>query len=153
MMKKFGFIILGLGLVVCLSSCAKKQEALEEMQAPISMEALSVINTQDKVAPPEIKTQSAQAVPSAVANLEPLPPVGPYKPTATEIQTALKNAGYYTGAVDGKIGPLTKKAIEEFQKANGLKADAKVGIKTWDALSKYLNPEPITKTKTPAKKR
>jgi peptidoglycan hydrolase-like protein with peptidoglycan-binding domain len=52
----------------------------------------------------------------------------------------LKNAGYYAGAVDGKIGPITKKAIEEFQKANNLKADGKVGPKTWELLKGHLNP-------------
>ena len=55
-----------------------------------------------------------------------------------EIQTALKNAGFYAGAIDGKIGPKTKNAIEEFQKAKGLKADGKVGPKTWAELEKYL---------------
>jgi len=59
-----------------------------------------------------------------------------------QIQTALKNAGYYTGTVDGKKGPQTKKAIEDFQKANSLPVDGKVGPKTWSALSKYVNPEP-----------
>jgi len=55
-----------------------------------------------------------------------------------EIQTALKNAGLYAGTIDGKTGPRTKKAILDFQKANGLKADGKVGPKTWAALEKYL---------------
>ena len=55
-----------------------------------------------------------------------------------EIQTALKNLGLYTGKIDGKIGPGTKRAIEEFQKQNGLKADGKVGPKTWAALSTHL---------------
>jgi peptidoglycan hydrolase-like protein with peptidoglycan-binding domain len=55
-----------------------------------------------------------------------------------DIQKALKNAGFYTGSVDGKIGPKTKKAVEEFQKSKGLKADGKVGPKTWIELEKYL---------------
>ncbi len=55
-----------------------------------------------------------------------------------EIQTALKNLGLYTGKIDGKIGPGTKRAIEEFQKQNGLKVDGKVGPKTWSALSQHL---------------
>jgi peptidoglycan hydrolase-like protein with peptidoglycan-binding domain len=73
----------------------------------------------------------------AAKEVLPLPPQGPYKPTGIEIQTALKNAGFYAGNLDGKIGPKSKKAIEDFQKANGLKADGKVGPKTWEALSKY----------------
>ena len=56
-----------------------------------------------------------------------------------DIQRALKNAGFYAGAIDGKIGPRTKAAIEEFQKANGLNADGKVGPKTWKVLGAYLN--------------
>lgn len=55
-----------------------------------------------------------------------------------DIQKALKNAGFYVGTVDGKIGPKTKKAVMDFQKANGLKVDGKVGPKTWAALEKYL---------------
>ncbi len=56
-----------------------------------------------------------------------------------QIQTALKNAGLYNGSIDGKMGPATKRAIEQFQKNNNLKADGKVGPKTWVALDKYLN--------------
>ncbi len=56
-----------------------------------------------------------------------------------KIQTALKNAGVYNGAIDGKIGPASKRAIEAFQKSNGLKADGKVGPKTWAALEPYLS--------------
>jgi peptidoglycan hydrolase-like protein with peptidoglycan-binding domain len=51
-----------------------------------------------------------------------------------KIQTALKNAGFYTGAIDGKIGPASRRAIEAFQQQNGLKVDGKVGPKTWAAL-------------------
>ena len=54
-----------------------------------------------------------------------------------EIQICLQNAGFYKGKIDGVKGKSTKKAIKEFQKANGLKADGKVGSKTWEALSKY----------------
>ncbi|MDE2027867.1 MAG: peptidoglycan-binding protein [Candidatus Omnitrophica bacterium] len=63
----------------------------------------------------------------------------PGKPTSKLIQQALKNAGLYNGKIDGKIGPMTKKAVEAFQKQNGLKADGKVGAKTWKILSAYLN--------------
>lgn len=55
-----------------------------------------------------------------------------------KIQTALRNAGFYQGSVDGKIGPLSKKAIEAFQRGNGLTADGKVGPKTWEKLEPYL---------------
>lgn len=56
-----------------------------------------------------------------------------------QIQTALKNANFYKGAVDGKLGKQTKSAIKQFQKANGLKADGIVGRRTTIELNKYLN--------------
>lgn len=55
-----------------------------------------------------------------------------------KIQQALKNAGFYKGDIDGKIGPKTKMAIKAFQKSKGLIADGVVGQKTWDELSKYF---------------
>ena len=61
-----------------------------------------------------------------------------FKPTAKEIQTALKNAGYDPGSVDGKIGPRTRQAIKDFQKSKGLVPDGVVGPKTWASLSKHL---------------
>lgn len=54
-----------------------------------------------------------------------------------EIQISLKNAGFYKGSIDGIKGANTKKAIREFQEANGLTVDGKVGPKTWELLSRY----------------
>jgi len=61
--------------------------------------------------------------------------------THEDIQLALKNAGFYNGTIDGKIGKNTKKAIREFQKTNGLKADGVVGPKTRDLLLQSLTQE------------
>lgn len=62
-------------------------------------------------------------------------------PVATEIQTALKNAGFYKGEPDGQIGSATKEAIRKFQEANGLTADGVMGSRTWEKLSEYLKQE------------
>ena len=43
--------------------------------------------------------------------------------------------------VDGKMGPKTKQAVKDFQKANNLKVDGVVGKKTWAKLESYLNKE------------
>ncbi len=59
-------------------------------------------------------------------------------PNVKDVQSALKNAGYYSGIADGKMGKKTRQAIKDFQKANGLDADGKVGKKTWLVLSTYL---------------
>lgn len=149
-MKKFIFIILTLGLVASLVGCGKQQQPISETQEPISIEELGRLNTSAQTMP-EVATKTVQTVSVTSGSaetvvpevkLEELPPSGPYKPATRQIQIALKNAGYYTGIIDGKKGPQTKKAIEDFQKANGLEADGKVGPKTWAVLNKYLNPEP-----------
>ena len=57
---------------------------------------------------------------------------------SVNIQKALKKAGYYNGAVDGKVGPGTRDAIAAFQKDNGLKADGVCGRGTWAKLKSYL---------------
>ncbi|MBR4889140.1 MAG: spore cortex-lytic enzyme [Clostridia bacterium] len=51
-----------------------------------------------------------------------------------QIQTKLKNWGYYTGAVDGLFGPSTRDAVVSFQKKNGLTADGICGQKTLAAM-------------------
>lgn len=58
--------------------------------------------------------------------------------SAKQIQQALRNAGFYKGAIDGKIGPKTKEAIKAFQKANNLKPDGLVGKRTAKKLNNYL---------------
>ena len=64
----------------------------------------------------------------------------PFKlPTGKDIQTALKNAGFYKGDADGQIGSKTKQAIKKFQEANGLNPDGAVGSRTWEKLEKYLS--------------
>ena len=55
-----------------------------------------------------------------------------------QIQTALKNAGYYQGTVDGKLGKKTRRAVRAFQRANNLPVDGKVGKNTWEVLKVYL---------------
>jgi peptidoglycan hydrolase-like protein with peptidoglycan-binding domain len=55
-----------------------------------------------------------------------------------DIQVALKNAGYYRGALDGKIGAGTESAVRAFQRDNGLNADGLVGRNTWSKLKVYL---------------
>lgn len=59
-------------------------------------------------------------------------------PTAVEIQTALKNANFYQGKIDGRIGPETKKAIRKFQEVNNLNPDGIMGSRTWKKLAQFL---------------
>lgn len=147
-MKKFLAVAVIVAASISVFGCGKKQEA----QEPMTMEALNTINAPAAVAPEAKATAeiSAQTVstqaPAAAQQVTQVPtvPSVPAKPSPMDIQTALKNSGYYSGNVDGKIGPKSKKAIEDFQKANGLTADGKVGPKTWAALSKYLTAQAAT---------
>lgn len=52
----------------------------------------------------------------------------------SQIQTKLKNWGYYTGDVDGVYGSATERAVRAFQRKNGLTADGKAGVQTLEAL-------------------
>ncbi len=52
----------------------------------------------------------------------------------SEIQTRLKNWGYYNGDVDGVYGSQTEKAVRWFQQKNGLNVDGQVGDQTLAAL-------------------
>ena len=54
--------------------------------------------------------------------------------TVRQIQTRLKQWGYYSGAVDGVYGSGTEKAVRYFQQKNGLAVDGKCGAKTLAAL-------------------
>ncbi|MBN1794025.1 MAG: peptidoglycan-binding protein [Candidatus Omnitrophica bacterium] len=58
-----------------------------------------------------------------------------------KIQQALKNLGFDPGAIDGKMGGKTRRAVAAFQKSKGLKADGIIGRETWKELSKYFPKE------------
>ncbi len=51
-----------------------------------------------------------------------------------QIQTKLKNWGYYTGSVDGIYGWQTQAAVKSFQKKNGLTSDGIAGKQTLNAM-------------------
>lgn len=166
-MKRFGFIILGVVVTLSLVGCGKKQSSTDEASEPMTMESLNVVTADNKPmldtkAPAEVKPvvgdkvkpQQAIFAPSAttgkttaVNTAAPLPPATFSKPTGLEIQTALKNVGFYSGVVDGKMGAKTKQAVKDFQKKNGLDVDGRVGPKTWAVLGTHLNSVPATKAK------
>lgn len=51
-----------------------------------------------------------------------------------QIQTKLKNWGYYTGTVDGVYGKLTEDAVRKFQRYNNLTVDGVAGPNTLSAM-------------------
>ncbi|PSP12179.1 MAG: hypothetical protein BRC49_05970 [Cyanobacteria bacterium SW_10_48_33] len=54
-----------------------------------------------------------------------------------DVQTFLKNAGMYTGNVDGSFGSNMESAVREFQKSQGLTTDGIVGPDTWEAMTGF----------------
>ncbi len=135
----------------CLIGCSRKKA--EEIPA-MEMQSQSM----DRQAQLNSEALTTQALPEAPANTvttaqpaaEPQPlafeTAAVSQPSAEAIQTALKNAAYYSGAIDGKLGPKSQKAIEDFQRDNSLVADGKVGAKTWSKLQAHLNVAPAQKT-------
>jgi len=90
--------------------------------------------------PADTIAASGAVAPKAIQPVAPGETVS-VKATATyeeKVQAALKNAGYYSGTIDGKIGSHTREAIKAFQAANSLKSDGVVGPSTWEKLKKFL---------------
>ncbi len=138
------WIVLLAALCFFINACAKKERVekevdfLEEVVQNASEANLTLSNDTATTAPPALTPED---------NVNPLAPEGvslPQNPSPKDIQTALKNAGFYTGRIDGIIGPKTKKAIREFQEKNGLAVDGKVGPKTWERLKPYLEKQSVT---------
>jgi len=143
--KTYLFIMLAAVLIV--SGCNKAGES--QQTAEVNSDGLSVSQADTLLAQPvnEVASGEGAAVANIVVNKESEPLVedlampaaqAPETPDPVSIQTALKNANFYNGDIDGKVGPKTKAAIKEFQAKNGLSSDGKVGPKTWSLLKTYL---------------
>ena len=134
-------VALPLAIFGCKGKVEKTQApetsaAMPEATTPPAGETLATPEPAQTVATETIPPSAAPQITQAPVQQQAAPQGQDIK--NKEIQRALKNAGFYAGSIDGKLGPRTKKAIEEFQKSKGLKADGKVGPKTWGELEKYL---------------
>lgn len=135
-MGKVFFVVLGLVGLMVFSGCSTTR--------PSSMQSL-----ENRVQALEGRVQVMEGGPlsvtGAVSTADTEVPMASIegavtveKMTKKQIQQALKNAGYYEGEVDGKVGPKTKTALMKFQKDMGLKADGVAGKNTKEKLLKYL---------------
>lgn len=70
--------------------------------------------------------------------------VGSKGSQVTSLQQRLKELGYFKGNTTKYFGPITKNAVINFQRANGLKTDGIVGQNTWNVLRRG---KPITPSK------
>ena len=127
--------MLCVGLV--LAGCNSAKSASQPMSSqPMTAAAPGA----EPMAPQQVVSQATAAAPATAATnaaAASVPATAGEIGGPMDIQTALANAGFYAGPIDGKIGPATRQAIEAFQRANGLTADGKVGAKTWTALKAH----------------
>jgi peptidoglycan hydrolase-like protein with peptidoglycan-binding domain len=142
-MRKSLFLFVPLALF--LTGCATTDmQRIEKLEARVNTLEEKISTTTQEEAPQASET----IVSTETTTVAPQETVAPESPTRKDIQAALKTANFYQGDVDGKFGPRTKKAVEDFQAANDLKPDGKVGPNTWEKLKKYYTPTETQETQT-----
>ena len=139
-------LMLMVGLIA-LSGCASRKtgKKVDTMQAQVNAMTDELVRLDQSLQDTRSALQLQEggggvAGSSAVSSSEGAMVGGMYRtPSGFEIpsvniQKALKKAGYYNGAIDGKVGPGTRDAIASFKKDNGLTADGVCGRGTWAKL-------------------
>lgn len=143
-----GVLMITIGMAGCATtrkdlSSEQLQMRISDMEKQVDQKSLEIMDLREEIS--ELNSELKYASPAPVVSQN-LPAVstsvdkGIIRVAASpqDVQTSLKNAGLYSGPIDGKIGTNTKKAIREFQSANGLTADGVIGQKTWTKLKTYL---------------
>lgn len=129
-------------LVVFLAGCAtmrKGQDAqVQQLKNRVTYLEAELQRKNQEISSLENELERAQDV-RLTSGKQKIEDVSSAALTAKQIQMALRNAGFYKGPIDGKIGPKTKEAIKDFQKARGLRVDGIVGRRTTQELRKYLS--------------
>lgn len=137
-LTSFGY---GMGRRAALKSVASSM-SVTPAGSPFPAIQIEPIQPQDELAAINSDAAENLAEPAQVAST---PPAVTTETASAEemarvqqIQLALKAAGFNPGSSDGKLGPRTKIAVRDFQQANGLDPDGKVGSRTWSKLEPYL---------------
>lgn len=142
MVKRVLAVLFLVIFVFSLSGCATARKQ-KDMEIQGLRNQISVLETQIQSRDEEINSLRDalnKAIEEKTAAASKKKVIGEVKsrPNTKQIQIALANAGYNPGAIDGKMGRLTRDAIRAFQRANNLAVDGKVGKKTWELLKDYL---------------
>lgn len=140
MVKKVLFLVLAVVFVFSLSGCATTRKNDELLNQGLKNKIMALEESLREKDDEINSLRESLAISSQIPSEQTSSAIKEVKdrPSIKQIQTALKNAGYYQGAVDGKMGKNTRQAIRDFQKANNLSADGKVGKKTWSLLKDNL---------------
>jgi len=148
--RSLAYVVLAILLIIAVSGCQSVPKKFREEVSGVKTRVdtletrVETVETKQASAERSVMEQSqaiedlkARRAAPETTNISVKPRAGHPKERTKDIQACLKNAGFYNGKIDGVKGKATKKAIKEFQKANGLKADGIVGKRTWELLSKY----------------
>jgi peptidoglycan hydrolase-like protein with peptidoglycan-binding domain len=122
---------------------AESQAALERFQQSRGLQASGSLNqatlatlglnTQEFLAPPSGRGAGAPATGDMAA-------ATPLAPTAVRnVQSRLRDLGFYRGEVDGVWGPTTQAAIGQFQQGRGLQANGQLNPVTLQAMGLDAN--------------
>jgi len=94
-------------------------------------ESAVAMNAPSAPAPTTAQTTPPQTTPPMRPQVSPSPqPVSDVR----SAQQALKDDGYNTGPIDGKMGPKTAAALRKFQKDHGIQATGRLDSQTMAAL-------------------
>jgi len=106
----------------------------DTVTTPTPENIITVNNTNMlNVTPVQTTTQPQQTPDASVGTLR----SGSSGAAVTQLQTRLKELGYYTGSIDGQYGSGTVAAVRNFQSANNLTADGVAGNATQVAVYNF----------------
>lgn len=122
-------------------SAANAGSALSPVGAPLSTIQIEPIQPQQELAAISTSTGENPTTDASTTLLTSASAASSTEESSRirQIQLALRQAGFDPGPADGRMGTRTKVAIRDFQLANGLQADGKVGPKTWSKLETFLS--------------
>jgi len=149
--KSLAFVVFVITAVFLISGCSTVPKKIKEEVSGLKTKVDTLESRVETVESKQVEvekmtTEQAQSLEDIKAEKQAVMPNSnisilqrPGSSKTSDIQVALKNAGFYDGKIDGIKGQMTKKAIKAFQRANGLRDDGVVGPKTWDLLCAYLS--------------
>ncbi|MDD3088080.1 MAG: peptidoglycan-binding domain-containing protein [Candidatus Omnitrophica bacterium] len=141
MLQKMFLGIIAVVILISTSGCVtigkKKDLEIQGLRGQISALESSLESKDQEIA--NLREDLDRAMQERIVPIKDTVSIEPKsRPNVTQIQTALRNAGYNPGKIDGRMGGQTREAIKSFQRANNITVDGKVGKKTWELLRVYL---------------
>lgn len=117
-MRRIIFLSAALVLIFAFSTVMFAQQSTPSVHKPMATQQAQM---QSK---PKVEPQASHATQPLKLN----------KTEVIALQDALAKAGYYKEKSTGNLGPKTRKALEEYQKANNLKVTGKPNEETLNKL-------------------